>query len=70
MKYVKSRTAEFSWREGKYEAMNDRTAIELLVGDRLLLDYLDDRADWDEVKAKLHDEETAWIDEASPFPGI
>jgi hypothetical protein len=32
---------EFEFREGKYEAGNDKTAIELLVGDNLLLNYLE-----------------------------
>lgn len=67
VKFIKEKTTGFSWREGKYEAFNDKKAIELLVGDRLLLDYLDDKAHWKEVKTKLEEEEASWIKEASPF---
>lgn len=67
VKYIKEKTPSFEWRQGKYEAFNDKKAIELLVGDRLLLDYLDDNADWEEVKIKLDEEEREWIKEVSPF---
>ncbi|HLG38382.1 MAG TPA: DUF1343 domain-containing protein, partial [Chitinophagaceae bacterium] len=53
VKYTKEKTAAFEWREGKYEAFNDKKAIELLIGDQLLLDYADNNADWKEVKVKL-----------------
>ncbi|HLG38720.1 MAG TPA: hypothetical protein VI461_03590, partial [Chitinophagaceae bacterium] len=55
------------WREGKYEAFNDKKAIELLIGDQLLLDYADNKAEWKKVKVKLAEEEAAWIKQASPF---
>jgi uncharacterized protein YbbC (DUF1343 family) len=67
IKYVKERTNEFKWREGKYEAFNEKNAIELLVGDRLLLDYLENKASWEDVTQNLKEEETAWIKEVSPF---
>ena len=66
-KYVKEKTLEFAWREGKYEALNDKKGIELLVGDKLILDYFDYKTTWEKVKAKLQNEEAAWIKEASPF---
>lgn len=67
IKYVKEKTASFEWRAGKYEAFNDKKAIELLVGDALLLNYLDDKASWKEVKQKINEEEREWIKEVSPF---
>ncbi len=67
LKYIKEKTPEFSWREGKYEAFNNKKAVELLVGDKLILDYLDNKTTWEKVKAKFQDEEDAWIKEASPF---
>lgn len=67
IKYVKEKTPSFKWRQGKYEAFNDKKAIELLVGDTLLLDYLENKASWKEVKQKLNEEEKEWIKEASPF---
>ncbi len=67
IKYVKERTPGFEWREGKYEAFNDKKAIELLVGDQLLLDYVDNKTSWKEVQLKLDKEEREWIAEVTPF---
>lgn len=67
IKYIRGKTPAFGWRPGKYEDLNDKKAIELLVGDQLLLDYLDNKASWKEVKLKLDDEERKWIKEVSPF---
>ncbi|MGZ8553005.1 MAG: DUF1343 domain-containing protein [Chitinophagaceae bacterium] len=67
LKYIKEKSPAFEWKEGKYEAFNDKKAIELLVGDKLILDYFEDTARWKEVKTKLQDEESAWIKEASAF---
>ncbi len=67
MKYIKEKSQEFEWREGPYEAFNDKKAIELLLGDQLLLDYAENRASWKDVKLKLGEEETEWIKEVSPF---
>ncbi len=67
LRYIKEKTPEFAWKEGKYEAFNDRKAIELLVGDELILDYFENKAGWKEVKLKMEEEEAAWIKTASPF---
>ncbi len=67
LKYVKEKSSDFAWREGKYEAFNDKKAIELLIGDQLLLDYAENKTEWKEVKVKLAEEEAAWTKEASPF---
>lgn len=67
IKYVKEKTGAFEWKKGKYEAFNEKNAIELLVGDRLLLDYLENKASWEDLKLNLKEEEAAWIKEASPF---
>jgi uncharacterized protein YbbC (DUF1343 family) len=67
IKYVKEKTVSFEWRAGKYEAFNDRKAIDLLVGDSLLLDFLEEKASWKEVRQKMNEEEREWIKEVSPF---
>ncbi len=67
IKYIKEKTPDFEWRQGKYEAFNDKKAIELLLGDQLLLDYTENKAAWKDIKLKLDTEEIAWINEASPF---
>jgi len=61
IKYVKEKTKKFEWRPGKYEALNEKKAIELLVGDQLLLNYLEDKATWKEVKQHMQNEEAVWI---------
>ena len=67
MQYIREKTPAFEWRKGAYEAFNEKTAIELLAGDRLLLDYLEHKASWKEVTQKLEEEENAWIREVSSF---
>ncbi len=67
IRYCRERSAAFAWREGKYEALNDGRAIDLLVGDVTLLDYLHGKDNWKEVATKMADEETAWIKEVNPF---
>lgn len=67
LRYCKERSWGLLWREGAYEAFNDKTAIELLVGDIILLDYLNGKCSWKEVREKLDEEERAWIKEAKQF---
>jgi uncharacterized protein YbbC (DUF1343 family) len=67
LRYIKEKTPEFAWKEGRYEAFNNKKAIELLAGDSLILDYFDNKASWKELKTKLEEEEAAWIKTASPF---
>lgn len=67
MRYMRERSPELAWREGVYEAFNNRPAIELLAGDPLLLNYLDQRANWKEVSGHLDEEERNWIREATPY---
>ena len=64
---MKEKSPAFEWRQGKYEAFNEKKAIELLIGDQLLLDYAENKASWKEVRVKLDEEETGWIKEVSPF---
>ncbi len=54
----------FALRPGKYEAGNDKTAIELLAGDPLLLGWIKNEADWEEVKEHMKVEEQKWIRKA------
>jgi uncharacterized protein YbbC (DUF1343 family) len=50
----------FCFRPGSYEAGNDKTAIELLAGDPVLLDYLRGTGTPEELRYYLHGEEEAW----------
>jgi uncharacterized protein YbbC (DUF1343 family) len=57
----------FAWREGVYEKGNDKTAIELLAGNALLLDYLKGRASECEIRQALADSEAEWTAASKPF---
>ena len=65
--FVRKNCAEFSFREGRYEAGNDKTAIELLLGDKLLVEYVHGRAEWTEIKEHIKIEEQKWIRKAKRF---
>jgi uncharacterized protein YbbC (DUF1343 family) len=52
--------AEFRFLEGVYEFRSDRPAIELLVGDRYLLDYCRGKSKDKEMEEYLHDSESVW----------
>jgi uncharacterized protein YbbC (DUF1343 family) len=57
----------FAWRAGVYEKGNDKTAIELLAGDALLLDYLHGKASDREINQALEDSEEAWRRERKEY---
>lgn len=61
IKFIKENCPSFSFREGKYEAGNDKTAIELLVGDSLILDWIENGKQWSEIKDHIKVEEQKWI---------
>jgi uncharacterized protein YbbC (DUF1343 family) len=60
LRFTAENCGGFAFRPGKYEAGNDKTAIELLVGDRVLLDYLKGGEEW-EIREYLREKEEAWI---------
>lgn len=49
------------WRKGKYEFGSEKTAIELLVGDDDLLDFLYGKTSLKIIQEKLHEAENQWI---------
>jgi uncharacterized protein YbbC (DUF1343 family) len=58
----------FSFLPGKYEAGNDRTAVELLAGDPVVLDYLMGRGlDLAGLADYFQKEEERWIEKTKPF---
>ena len=64
MRFIKENCSDFSFRPGKYEAGNDKRAIELLCGDPLLVNYLEGKEDWDTIKEEMKHEEQKWIRKA------
>ena len=64
IRFTKENCDEFSFRPGKYESGNDKRAIELLCGDPLLVDYLEGKENWDNIKEEMKHEEQKWIRKA------
>ena len=59
---------DFAWHSGVYEFRSDRPAIEILAGDKMLLDYLrGDSPDFGPVAGYLKSAEQAWIETAGEF---
>lgn len=61
MRFVKDNCPGFQFRSGKYEAGNDKTAIELLLGDKELIDFVQGGGDWNDLKEHIKTEEQKWI---------
>lgn len=64
IRFIKESCAEFCFRPGKYEAGNDKRAIELLCGDPMLVNYLEGNEEWERVKEEMKHEEQKWIRKA------
>lgn len=67
IRFVADNCKEFSFLEGKFESGNEKGAIELLLGDKLLIDFVNGRQDWDAVKEHMKIEEQKWIRKAKKF---
>jgi uncharacterized protein YbbC (DUF1343 family) len=61
IRFTAEQCEDFSFRPGTYEAGNDKTAIELLAGDPVLLDYLWGRAAFADIREYMRKEEEQWI---------
>jgi len=57
---MESYTNEFQFLDGVYEFRSDRPAIELLVGDPKLLDFIKGKDSIDSIKEYLFLEEEKW----------
>lgn len=64
MRFIRENCNEFAFRPGRYEAGNDKRAIELLCGDPVLLDYLEGRESWVTIRDEMKHEEQKWIRKA------
>ena len=58
---------KFEYLKGPYEFRSDRPAIELLVGDNYLLDYLSGKISLKLVRQYLNDKEAEWKKERKPY---
>jgi uncharacterized protein YbbC (DUF1343 family) len=64
IRFLHDNCDKFKFREGKYEAGNEKTAIELLLGDKELIDYVNGEGDWSDIKEHIKVEEQKWIKKA------
>lgn len=67
IRFVADNCKEFSFLQGKYESGNDKSAIELLLGDKLLIDYVKGEQEWEDVKEHMKVEEQKWIRKVKKF---
>ena len=68
IRFVATHCEGFSFRPGKYEAGNDKTAIELLAGDPLILDYLKGEGPEEtELQEYFRKNEEAWIEKTRRY---
>jgi uncharacterized protein YbbC (DUF1343 family) len=67
LRSLKEHLAVLHWLEGPYEAGSDKPAIELLVGDKNLMGFLNGSGNMQDLSHKLKDEEREWIDMTRPF---
>ena len=61
LRFLNDNCSGFGYRPGKYEAENDKTAIELLLGDKELIDFVKGEGDWADIKEHIKVEEQKWI---------
>ena len=61
LRFLNDNCEGFEYRPGKYEAGNDKTAIELLLGDKSLIDYVKGDGEWKDIKEHIKLEEQKWI---------
>ncbi|MDR2758993.1 MAG: DUF1343 domain-containing protein [Spirochaetaceae bacterium] len=68
IRFMAETCEDFSFRPGKYEAGNGKTAIELLAGDPVLLDYLRGRSPaLTDIREYLREEEGRWIENVREY---
>ncbi|EOQ87695.1 PF07075 family protein [Leptospira yanagawae serovar Saopaulo str. Sao Paulo = ATCC 700523] len=58
---------QFSYLKGVYEFRSDRPAIELLVGDAFLLEYLDGKHSDSVLESYLSEKENDWLKAVKPY---
>ena len=68
IRYIQNNSGgNFKWRKEIYEFREDRPAIEILVADQILLEYLHNKCHFNHLKQFLFEEEQKWISVAAQF---
>ncbi len=64
LRFMTDNCQGFSYPAGRYESGNEKSAIEILLGDEILIDYVKGRGDWADVWEHIKTEEQKWIRKA------
>ena len=69
IRFVRENCEDFAFRPGKYEAGNDKIAIELLAGDTFIMNYLNGKTEvsLNDIKEYFKKTESAWIEKTKEF---
>ncbi len=67
IRFMVENCSDFSFIQGSYEKGSKKSAIELLLADKILLAYLDGKAGWTEASEHMKVEEQKWIRKARKF---
>lgn len=67
IRYMTENCREFSFPSGKYESGSEKSAIEILLGDQLLIDFVKGEGNWADVWEHIKTEEQKWIRKAKKY---
>jgi len=68
IRFIGENCEGFEFRPGKYEAGNDKTAIELLAGDTTILNFLrGEECGEAELRLYFEEAEKSWIKKIQPY---
>jgi uncharacterized protein YbbC (DUF1343 family) len=67
IRFIAENCESFAFLPGPYEKGNDKTAIEILAGDPLVLEYLSGSMPWEGIQDYFREEERAWIERSRPY---
>lgn len=67
IRFVADNCPGFEFLEGAYESGNKKSAIEILLGDKILIDYVKGSGKWYDVWEHIKTEEQKWIRKAKKF---
>lgn len=67
LRFMFDNCRDFGYLEGKYESGNKKSAIEILLGDKLLIDFVKGEGDWADIWEHIKTEEQKWIRKAKKY---
>lgn len=67
LRFINDNCQGFEYPEGPYESGNKKSAVEILLGDKVLIDFVKGSGNWDDVWEHIKVEEQKWIRKAKKF---